>query len=361
MNSYVRFNRGLASRYDQWMVAMHYARHTQETYRRTIRLFLDFLGKKSAASVTHEDIRQFIAQVSEDGATLNVTYRHLGVLRLFYDFLNLGGVVSYVAPRLVSLRPPLRKNLPSLSESEVQRLIASTRTKRERALVEFYYSTGCRLREASHLRIENIDFRGKTARVSGKFGKVRIVLLTPSAIDAVQSYIGDRQKGLVFQNENPIQKASLTQGQGYWRASWVDYGRPGPRYRCTRKILGRVDRLSHEAAREQFEKLLTGVNLARPERDKPLSNTAIRAILKRIGNRAGLRNVGAHMIRRSFATHLYDHGASLETIQALLGHVYLQTTLTYTRLSTGRLVKTFEQCHPQGTLNDQTEQYGSRS
>jgi len=355
MRSFAGFNRRLAKRYDLWMVAMHYAQHTQDSYRRTVRLFLNFLANRSVVSVTHEDIRQFISQVSEDGATLNTAYRHLAVLRLFYDFLNLGGVVSYVAPRLVSLRTPPRKNLPTLSESEVRRLIAATRTKRERALVEFYYSTGCRLREGSHLRIENIDFHGKTARVKGKFGKVRMVLLTRSAIDALQSYVGIRQQGLVFQSENPIQKASFTQDGRYWRASWVDYGGPGPRYRCTRKSLGRIDRVTPEEARERFERLITGVNLVRPERDKPLSNTAIRSVLKRIGNRAGLRNVGAHLIRRSFATHLYDHGASLEIIQALLGHVYLQTTLNYTRLSTGRLVGTFEQCHPQGTFHDQAQ------
>ena len=114
---------------------MHYAQHTQDSYRRTVRLFLNFLANRSVVSVTHEDIRQFISQVSEDGATLNTAYRHLAVLRLFYDFLNLGGVVSYVAPRLVSLRTPPRKNLPTLSESEVRHLMAATRTKRERALV----------------------------------------------------------------------------------------------------------------------------------------------------------------------------------------------------------------------------------
>lgn len=353
MQSFRKLNRQLARRYDKWMIAMHYIPHTQDTYRRTVDSYLAFLGNKSVVQANHEDIRQFLAQVSEDGATLNTAYRHLGVLRLFYDFLNLGGVVSYVAPRLVRLRTPPRPNLPVLSEAEVERLIVAARTKRERALVEFYYATGCRLREATHLRIEQIDFQGKTARVIGKLGKERIVLLTPSAVQALKAYIGQRQKGLVFQSDIPIQTGSLVPVHGYWHAHWVDYGGPSSSIQSCSRCLGRVDRVPYDVAHDRFQRLVGKANLVRPERDKPLSNTAIQSMLKRIGKRAGLRRIGAHTIRRTFATHLYDHGASLELIQALLGHVYLQTTLNYTRLSTKRLMKTFEECHPKGAGYDE--------
>jgi len=52
------------------------------------------------------------------------------------------------------------------------------------------------------------------------------------------------------------------------------------------------------------------------------------------------------MLRRSFATHLYDHGVNIEIIQKLLGHVYLGTTLAYTRLSTAHMAKAIDQNHP---------------
>jgi site-specific recombinase XerD len=102
----------------------------------------------------------------------------------------------------------------------------------------------------------------------------------------------------------------------------------------------------------EFETFLQGKNLARPISTHPLSNMAVQHLIKLIGERAGLRNVGPHMLRRSFATHLYDHGAALEVVQALLGHRFLQTTLGYTRLSTGRLKKTFERCHPRRKMNE---------
>ena len=121
MHSYARFNRGLAKQYDQWMVAMHYAKSTQHIYRKVLLMFIKFLGPKSLASVSHGNIRKFIAQTSADGATLGTAYRELGVLRLFYDFLNLGGVVSYVAPRFVRLRRPWW-NTPANFAGMVRRL-----------------------------------------------------------------------------------------------------------------------------------------------------------------------------------------------------------------------------------------------
>lgn len=350
MRSYIDFNKKLAKRYDDWMRALHYAPHTRRTYGRTVRLFREFLGSRSMASVNHLEIRQFMTRVTEDGATWLTTYNHLGTLRQFYDFLNLGGVVSYVAPRLVKIRPPTKRLLPILSEKEVQRLIAATKTLRERALVEVFYGTGCRLREVSHLRMNDVDLAARTARVTGKFQKTRVVLLTEGSISALRAYVGDRRSGFVFREDRPIPRGSLVITEGFWVARWKVYHRRFRKGSQKTKCLGRVDKMSSSEAKQEFDGLLKGVNLVCPAIDRPLSNTAIRVILMQIGERAGLRNVGAHLLRRSFATHLYDHGAGLEVIQALLGHVYLQTTIQYTRLSTSRLLKTFEKCHPRGQM-----------
>ena len=79
MRSYFNFNKKLAERYDDWMVALHYAPHTRQSYGRTIRFFREFLGSRSMASVTHLEIRQFMTRVTEGGATWHTTYNHLGV------------------------------------------------------------------------------------------------------------------------------------------------------------------------------------------------------------------------------------------------------------------------------------------
>ena len=348
MRSFARQNRQLAKRYDDWMTALHYAQNTKWYYRKVLGKFTQFLGKKSTTAVTHVEIRQFLTHISDFGATLETTYRYLGVLRRFYDFMSLGGVVSYVPPRLVRMRGIKRTELPWLTEPQVKRLIAATRTKRERALLELIYSTGCRTREMARLRVENLDFEGRTVRVQGKFNKTRFAFLTPSASAALRDYIQDRKSGWVFQEDRPQQDASISACDGSWVASFVDYGKRVPcgLFSKRRFSLGSIDSMSYQSAREKLAEFLVGVTLKRPQPDRPLTNSLMHDILYRIGVRAGLKNVGIHMLRRSFATHLYDHGVNIEIIQKLLGHVYLGTTLGYTRLSRAHMARAIDQNHP---------------
>jgi site-specific recombinase XerD len=270
------------------------------------------------------------------------------VLSRFYDFLNLGGVVSYVAPRLVRMKVIKRTDLPWLTESQVKRLIAATQTERERALLEFIYSTGCRASEMTHLRVEDIDFEARSVRVHGKFNKTRIAFLTPSASAALQAYIQDRKSGYVFQEDRPRQNGAVSAVDSYWIAHWVDYGSRFPcgGYKKRTVNLGRLDSMSYQSAREKLTALLVGVNIKRPQPDRPLTVTLVQYIFDKVGLRAGLKRVGIHMLRRSFATHLYDHGVNIEIIQRLLGHVYLGTTLGYTRLSRAHMARAIDQNHP---------------
>jgi site-specific recombinase XerD len=352
MRNYTRFNGGLARQYDKWMVAMHYAKGTKHMYRRTVQRFSEFLGKRSLASVSHIDIRNFIVRSSEDGASLGVVYQDLSVLRLFYDFLHLGGLVSYVAPRFIRLRRPWWNSPAPLNESQVQKLIAATNTRRDRALVEFFYSTGCRLSEATRLKVEDLDFDARIARVQGKRGKIRIVVLTKRAIEALHHYVGDRKSGFVFRQERPIPKGYLSVHRGQWQSRWHDYGARGRRRR--QKYLGKIERLDHENARRLHRELLDRCNLIRPHKNYSLSKEAVQSAIKRIAERAGLKRVSPHTLRRTFATHLHDHGASIEVIQALMGHVWIQTTTKYIRISTDRLVNTVEQFHPGAQIDAQT-------
>ncbi len=348
MRSFAYHNRKLAKRYDDWMTALHYAPNTKKYYRKVLGRFNQFLGKRSTTAVTHVEVREFLTHISECGATLQTNYRYLGVLRRFYDFLNLGGLVSYVAPRMVRMKAVKRLDLPWLTETQVNRLIAATQTKRERALLEFAYSTGCRMRETAQLKVEDINFESRSVRILGKFGKTRIAFLTPSASRTLRAYVLNRKRGYVFQEDIDLQKANISVNDGCWVARWVDYGKrfPSGRFTKRRVNLGRIDCVSYQSANDKMRVLLQGVNLTRPKRDRPLSSPAFLYILKKVGLRAGLKNVGIHMIRRSFATHLYDHGVNIEIIQKLLGHVYLGTTLAYTRLNTAHMAKAIEWNHP---------------
>jgi site-specific recombinase XerD len=270
MRSLSNFNRRLVKRYEQWMVIQRYSIGTKYVYRQTLRLFVEFLREKSIVDVTHLDVRRFMLRLAENGVSLISARRHILALRRFYDFLNLGGLVNYSAPRLVTVRQAPVKIPPHLSEEEVRRLIAAAETQREKALVEFFYATGCRLNEARCLQIGDLDLNARTARVTGKYGKPRLVLITQSAADALRNYIGDRTSGYVFRPEYQRQKGVLALRQGSWTGSWTDYGQPD-RPVIKRRYLGAISMVSRETAQAKFDEVLKTAALDRPIKNVPLT------------------------------------------------------------------------------------------
>jgi len=356
MRSYAAFNEEVIKRYEEWLLVQHYTPRTKQCYRRMVRTFVDYLKDKSIASVTHLDVRSYIAHLSEQGTTWATAFDNLQVLRRFYDFLHLGGMVDYVAPRLVKMRDAPRKIPRTMSEFEIRKFLAAAYTLREKALVEFLYGTGCRVSEVVSLRVENVDFEARTARVAGKDPRGRVVLITERAACALRAYIGNRKDGYVFQSDWPVQKLCVKKCNGHWIGEWKDYVGPGTRYVASCKYLGSARRVSYQDAKVTLEDLAKNANLVRPKTDGPLSTNVIRTTLLHIGLRSGMRRVTPHMFRHSFATHLLDHGADLMVVQALLGHAFIQTTANYATLSRQRLLSTFDRCHPVGSVNKKEAQ-----
>lgn len=350
--SYAEVNRRLIDRYYDWMVAQNFAKETKVYYFKVLRLYCDFLGSKSIAGVSHLDIRRFITRASEEGVTHDQIYKRLGILRVFYDFLKLGGVVSYVAPRFVRLRVPTWKLPPVFSEKEAERLIAAADTLRERALIEVFYGTGCRGREVRNLKIEDLNFVEKTARVIGKYEKARDVLLTDGAIDALRTYIGIREGGYVFQPWWVEQNPRVSSVRGRWYGTWRDY-RNSRRYKENTIYLGRADQMSRANAERNFEAELRKINRDQPVFNRPLSEVSMSKAIRVVGLRAGLRNVCPQMLRRAFATHLYNNGVRPEIIQSLMGHVFFGTTANYVRIGASKIEKDFREAHPRGQMNVQ--------
>jgi site-specific recombinase XerD len=348
MRSYAAFNEEVVKRYEEWLLIQHYTPRTKQCYRRMVRTFVDYLKEKSIASVTHLDVRSYIAYLSKQGTSWSTSFDNLQVLRRFYDFLHLGGMVDYVAPRLVKMRDAPRKIPRTLSEFEVRKFLAAAYTLREKAIAEFLYGTGCRVSEAISLRVENVDFEARTARVSGKNPHGRIILFTERAACALRAYIGSRKDGYLFQSDSPVQRLCVKKCNGHWMGEWKDYVGPGTRYVASCKYLGSARRVSYQEAKAKLEDLTKSANLIRPKGDGPLSTNAIRTALLHIGLRSGMKNITPHMFRHSFATHMLDHGADLMVLQALLGHAFVQTTANYAHLSRQRLLSTFDRCHPVG-------------
>lgn len=190
-----------------------------------------------------------------------------------------------------------------------------------------------------------MDLTEQTARVTGKYGKTRIVLLTRRAADALRDYIGTRDAGYVFQQEYAVQRGTVGLKKGAWIGAWRVRGKIRSKY------LGAASKVSRETAERSLSELLKGVPPGRPPKNSPLTPMTVGKIIRRLGCEAGLPRAHAHMLRRTFATHLHEHGADLSAIQKLLGHVCIQTTAKYANLGAFRLTDVFERCHPFGKLH----------
>ena len=156
---------------------------------------------------------------------------------------------------------------------ELERLRDACKGYREKALVEFLVSTGCRLSEVAQLRAADLDLVGRTVKVTGKGDKDRVVYFSVRARLMIQEYFVAR-KG----------------GDGLFCSSKSPY--------------------------------------------EPLKPRAIQRLIRAVSERAGLdRRVHPHLLRHTFATHALNSGMDVTVIQRLLGHEDVSTTQIYAELN----------------------------
>lgn len=345
MRDAARFNLELVRQFHLWMISQKYSRAAWVHYEYAAKSFAEFLKHKPVTSATHVDILEFLAAKSEVGKSVGTLHHYLHALRIFFDFLDFGGLIKQHAPRQVRMKA-LRSKVPMvLNEGQVSRLIAAARTPRERMIVEVLYATGCRSRELARIKVEDIDFEERKIRVIGKFEKPRFVLFGRRAGAAIRNYLKGRQVGYLLQGRNPPQHGSVCKASGGWMLSWKVYSGPHRYARFTHYIPTRYH-ASRAEARLLLKKLTRSVNLARPHTERPRSNSCINHVIKTLAFRAGIRSACPQMLRHTFATHLLNHNAPLRVIQVLMGHSSIKVTEIYTHVSGIETRRSYDRCHP---------------
>jgi len=162
---------------------------------------------------------------------------------------------------------------------------------KDRTLFELIYSSGLRVSEAAGIKVKDIDFDRREVIVRGKWDRERVVPVSKVARDFLLAFLGQRV-------ETP--------------EAWVFVGNSGRR--TGRNMRG-------EGVSRRFRLLLERLNMKRKE-------------------------ISAHSIRHSTATHLLENGASVRHIQELLGHRHIETTVRYTQIQTDGVFKVFRKYHP---------------
>lgn len=275
-------NQQLALGFANWLRARNLAAATRYKYQRSIRRFVDFLGADDVCAATHSRLRVFVANLGQNGASRDSVRSDVIAVRQFFHFLALAGLIRF-SPATFIGTPKVSRPLPRcLTETEVARLLSSATEPRERAVLELFYATGCRVSELRQLCIEHVDFNSSEIRVLGKGNKERMVLFGSEAAAALRAHLAGRASGLIFATD----------------------------------------------------------------RGRALSTNTMNLIVRNVARRAELGGVHCHTLRHSFATHLLNRGADLRYVQELLGHSSVATTQFYTHLAIADLIRTHENCHP---------------
>lgn len=338
-------NHELVRRYRDWLVCQRYSRTTREVYNRVVGKFLQSWGRRKFSQVRPLDIQEFMTESSRRDISREVVHRYLWALRSFFDFLCLRGVVDEVAPRLVRSRPAPRRLLRALSEANVRRLINAAANPRDRAILELFYATGCRLSEFVNIRLEHVDFARRTILVRGKSGDRR-VFFGLTAKERLREHLRGRKTGFLFESQYLVQKGCVSWNGAYWCGYWLDYrdGSGIPRQRCI--LLGPAS-FGFARAWAKFRRLVPNPDRGHVrKKPHPLTRTCIAQIFKEAAFRAGLGKVTSHTLRHSFAAHLLDNGADIRHVQELMGHTSLASTNRYANVASNPISQAYKKFHP---------------
>jgi integrase/recombinase XerC len=232
-------------------------------------------------------IRAFLASLYREKLRKVTISRKVAALRSFYRYLLREGAVAVNPAELVQL-PRCEKYIPVVLSADEMLALLQVRFaedaagRRDRAMIELFYSAGIRLSELTGLNIGDVRFQEGLIKVRGKGRKERIIPFGQPARQAIEAYLQKR-------------RALLKEGTGGKRMN--------PRG---------VARVMESVV------LQSGIG----------------------------RNISPHALRHTFATHLLDAGADLRSIQEMLGHKSLSTTQKYTSVSVSRLMEIYDRAHP---------------
>lgn len=255
--------------------AVNRQNNTLQQYTREIRNMLAFLGKR-LEDITGMDLRYYYGVMREQrGIKMSTMQTRLHYLSSFWDFLTAEELVHNNPVKKVGLLKLEKTIKKPFSAEEMEALRTGCNTLRDRALVEFLYSTGVRVSELAALNVSDIEMGKQELIVYGKGSKERKTYLTDSAKFYLKRYLDERKA----RNQEPL---FIT----------LDY----PHNRLT--VAG------------------------------------VQHMLRQLGQYSGVDNVHPHRFRRTIATDLLNRGMPIEQVKEFLGHEKLDTTMIYCTVKT---------------------------
>jgi integron integrase len=288
----------------------NYSYRTEEAYVQWIRRFIYFSGRRHPNEVGAEGVTAFLSHLARERDVAAATQNQALSALLFLYREVLGQPLPWL-DELERAKRPAR--LPAvLTRDEVQRVLAAMRGT-PRLMASLLYGSGLRLTECLRLRVKDVDFGYLQIIVrDGKGAKDRVTMLPASLVEPL------KQQLLVARAMHEADTAA-----GYGEVELPDaLARKYPRapYEWAWKFVFPSARLSTDPR--------TGVI----RRHHVYENYVTRALKQAVRAAQVSKHVSCHTLRHSFATHLLEAGYDIRTVQELLGHADVSTTMIYTHV-----------------------------
>ena len=268
--------------------------NTISSYMRDIRQFAEWLGTE-VADATQLNISDYLRHLEQEGRSAATISRTLASLKNFYVYLVSSGFCEKTPVTDIHIDRGEKKLPQILSGREIELLLSQplcvdAKGFRDKAMLEVMYATGIRVTELIDLDVDDVNLEMGVVKCTAA-KKTRMIPLYPAALRALTIYIRDvRESMLAASDETALfvnVNGSRMSRQGFWKI------------------------LKHYQVAAHIEKEIT-----------------------------------PHTLRHSFAVHLLENGADLNSLQELMGHCDISSTQMYTQLINQKLNKVYKKCHP---------------
>lgn len=271
--------------------------NTIESYKNDINKFKKYLSdiNKDITGFTRNDVISYLNHLRDNNNQTPTIARNIASIRGLCRFMLSEGIIE--EDPLENLSTPKGwKHLPKiLGIEDVVSLIEKPEGKkfslRDRAILEFMYSSGLRASEIINLKLNDINFEAGFITVIGKGSKERVVPMNERAMKSLKKYINELRPSILKKKTSP--------------------------------------------------------NLFIAKGGKPMTRQRLWQLIKLYSEGLPIK-ISPHTLRHCFASHLLDGGADLRALQKMLGHADISTTQIYTKVTPERLKKVHKEYHPRG-------------
>lgn len=277
-----------------------YSNHTIVAYLKDIEQFFEFSGinqQEELSEINSKLIRGWLVSLINNQYTNKSANRKLSSLRTYFNFLKRNQKISR-NPLTGIAGPKSEKRLPQFANEKdlndsvpVNKSTSTFNEIRDALMIELFYQTGMRLSELIHL--QETDVQSSKLKVLGKRNKERILPISKQLFELIQLYLVSKKES----------------GFG---SKWL---------------------INTNSGNKLYPKFV------------------YRKINNYLGRATDLEKCSPHVLRHTFATHMLNNGAGLETIKELLGHASLSATQVYTHNSFAQITNIYSQAHPRGHKN----------